>query len=87
MDSLLATSNYTALIVGHIHQYCSGSLSGSTPCLAPANNVKFFVVGNGGAAGNQGGFGYVTVRQNSGGFQVSDYDYSTNAQVATFRFK
>jgi hypothetical protein len=82
MDSALASANYTALIVGHVHQFCSGSLSSVTPCEYPASNVKFFTVGNGGAVTS--GDGYVTVHQGSNGFIVTDFDYSTNTPVASF---
>jgi len=85
MDTLLKTATYNALIVGHVHQFCSGSLSSVTKCTYPASNVKFFVVGNGGA--NTNGDGYVTVQQNGSTFSVTDYDYSTNTQVASFTFQ
>jgi hypothetical protein len=85
MDSMLASATYTALIVGHVHQYCSGSLSSATSCEYPFSSPKAFVVGNGGAVTSNDG--YVTVQQSGSSFTVTDFDYSTNAQVAGFTFQ
>jgi hypothetical protein len=86
MDSMLASATYTALIVGHVHQYCSGTLSSSTSCEYPwTGSPKGFVVGNGGAVTSNDG--YVTVQQNGSTFTVTDFDYSTNGTVASFTFQ
>lgn len=86
VNTLLASATYTALIVGHVHQFCSGSLSTIAPCEYPwqTGAPKGFVVGNGGASTENDG--YVLVQQTGSTFTVTDYDYSTNAPVSTFTF-
>ena len=74
-ETIIAKYPSTLRIVGHTHTYSHYTSSHEV------------VVGNGGAPLTTGAnYGYVIVeRLASGVIQVTDYDYSTNAQFAQFR--
>jgi hypothetical protein len=69
VEGLLASSSYSLSIVGHTHHFASSG--------------KEIIVGNGGAPLSGGTYGYATVEQQSGGFVVTNYDYSTAAPVSS----
>jgi hypothetical protein len=74
MNSMLSSAKYDTLIVGHSHTFMNDY----------ATN-KQVIVGNGGAgSGGTYGYGYGTFQQQSGGFLVTDYDYSTGAAQTSF---
>ena len=72
MDSMMSSATYDLFIVGHSHTY--------------SHSGKQLIEGVGGAPiTGSANYGYATVQQKaSGGFTVTQYDYSTAAAVNTF---
>ncbi len=70
--TLLGQYPYNLLLVGHTHTFSGSSSS------------KEIIIGNGGAPQTSVPYGFATVEKVSNGWQIKQYDYSTNTVVNTF---